>query len=225
MRQVLDSTAALLSSNPDKLKAATIKETILHRVATAISHKSSQAFVKPAFKSLEIFLSKKILSSLEILTSYLAVVSQDTSPIYDSHPTPEAGDFDPLVSAAFDWMSPQDVSPAAGKFLVALFLDLRKLSATPESPRHASLWQKWILRGLLDYPESLENIKNHILSALFKLDRSGSIEFLKELSQQTNFSSGVVGDLSENATLLLAAMEVGKKSSLIEDASRFHILL
>lgn len=218
MRQVLDLTAILISSNPDKSKAIVIKEAILKRIATAISHRASQSFVKPAFKSLEVFLGKKSFTSVEILNSYAAMVSGEYSTFSDIHSTPEAGDFDALVSAAFDWMSPPDVSPAAGKFLVTLFLDLQKSYATSEKLRHASLWQSWILRGLLDYPDSLENIKNHLFLPLFKLDRNASIEFLRELTKQADFSSGVTGDLSENATLLLAAIEMGKKSGLVEDA-------
>lgn len=223
MRQVLDLTATLLSSHPDKSSLTIIKATVLERISNVISHKASQSMIKPAFKALEVFISKKSISSSDILVSYLKVVSKDLNGIYEYLDISDPENFNDLVLAVFHWMCLFDISPAAGRFLVALFVDLRKISSTSGNLSHASLWKSWIIRGLRNNPDSLENVKNYIFPTLFRLDRNGSVEFLRELTRQTDFSNAIVKDLDTNATLLLAAMEIGKVSGLVEDASKFLI--
>lgn len=228
MRQVLELLASLITSNPDKAISDAIKTEILNRLFSIITHQSSQPLVKPAFKAFELFLTKGTLGVGEVIQSYSR---RDLSSPTEIRPSSNeiAGNkieiqyWDSFVSDAFDWMSLADVSSAAGKFLVSLFRELRKESAedsTSNLPKYTLLWQRWIRNGLRDHPESLENIKNYLFPPLFKLDRPGSMAFLEGLTQEQALSNLENQDLDAQSFLLLAAMEVGKKSGLVDAISK-----
>ena len=222
MRQVLELTSSLIALQPDKDISASVKRAILKRTLTTINHRAAQPLVKPAFKSLECFLGKSSISIKDLMNSYeveegLPGISTDQDSLLDS---PYWDDF---VSGVFDWMAMPDISPAAGKFLVTLFGQLRKLSNESESSnsKYTVLWQRWVRKGLKKNPAALENVKNHLLSPLFKLDRPGSLAFLGDLNEQRPASNLRRPELDSHSLLRLAAMEVGKKAGLVEEPSMY----
>ena len=222
MRQVLELLSSLLSLSQEKEGVCSAKEFIIQRLLSIITHQAAQPLVKPAFKSLECFLGKGTVS-----TDDLILVYQEKIPLKKSSlglrvdDSPSDSPLDSLISEVFGWMTLPDVSPAAGKFLVTLFGELRKVSADADngSTVHTILWQRWIRRGLSKNPETLENVKNYLFPPLFKLDRPGSISFLKDLSKQKSILELRTEESNAHSLLQLAAIEVGKKIGLVEEPS------
>jgi hypothetical protein len=128
--------------------------------------------------------------------------------------------WDCFFSEVFEWMTLADISPAAGKFLVTIFREMsNSFGGTPSQNLTAS-WQRWIREGISKQPEALENVKNYLFPPLFKLDRPGSLVFLEELNTQSSVWNMKNHEFDAQALLQLAAIEVGKKSGLVEEPSK-----
>ena len=218
MRQVLELLASLISLNPDEEISDAVKGAILRRLLSIIKHQSAQPLVKPAFKSLECFLGKGTISIGTMIDCYEDQVYSNKS---DSGVGFEGNSWDSFIAEVFEWLTLPDVSPATGKFLVTLFVKLRNESARPQihTADHMVLWQRWIRNGLSKNPDTLENVKNYLFPPLFKLDRPGSLLFLGDLNSQGPISSLKIQDSKAHFLLQLAAIEVGKKSGLVEEPS------
>jgi hypothetical protein len=222
MRQVIELLVMLISVNPEKSSAEMVKAEILQRLLSIISHQSAQPLVKPAFKAMECLLSKGTLSAKDVLQAY-----DNPSKMYRTRMAAEGHSNDTsskisFVSSVFDWMSLPDTAPSAGKLLVTFFQMLRKSTTQGKAEDTASqtlLWQQWIRQGLTKYPDSLENIKNYLFPPLFKFDRSGSLDFLRGLSQDGQLKVAGNSGTDVQALLFLAAVEVGKKLGLVDEAS------
>ena len=224
MRQVLELLASMITLNPDKTASLNMKMEILEQVLSIITHQSAQPFVKPSFKVLECFLSKGTISVKELTDVYGSdafVGSRMNFKSYVQSVDPNL--WHSFVYAVFEWMSLPDTSPAAGKLLVTLFQKLRKVSMENESndgEAYTILWQRWIGHGLTRHPNSLENIKNYLFPPLFKIDQTGSLKFLQDLARESHLEDLESQESDAQAFLLLSAMEVGKKSGLVEEASK-----
>jgi hypothetical protein len=224
MRQVLDLLVKLISQNPKKSIGKEIKHEMLHRLVSNITHESAQAFVKPAFKVLECFLSKSTISVTELLATHADSTFFKSSSGSHAQGTTHTTPRDSFVSAIFDWMSLPDTAPGAGKLLVTFFLVLRKHhleSALDDPDIHTTLWQRWILFGLAKHPECLENVKNYLFPPLFKIDRDGSLDFLRCLAQEADFQHLENQNLDAQTFLFLSAIEAGKKSGLVDESSKY----
>lgn len=198
-----------------------IKESILLRLVSIITHQAAQPLVKPAFKALDLFLNKRTLSPQEVIEAY----EKNTFPRSSAYDPKSEGlaSWDFFISDIFDWMALPDISPAAGKCLVTLF---GQVKSTPDNhiPDSTLLWQRWIRNGLDKDPSALENVKNYLFPPLFKFDRPGSIIFLEDLNRQKPLSDlKTMRELNAHSLLQLAAMEAGKKAGLVEEPSMSHL--
>jgi len=223
MRRVLELLSSLISISLEEEILGSTKKSILQRLLSIITHQAAQALVKPAFKCLECFLSKGSISSNELIRTYqdqILIIRSRLVTHVEEFPT--NSQWDSLISEVFGWMTLPDVSPAAGKFLVTLFRELRRMSTDSDTRGidHTILWQRWIRRGLSKNPGTLENVKNYLFPPLFKLDRPGSVSFLEDLSKQKPISGLHNEELDAHSLLQLAAIEVGKKSGLVEEPSK-----
>jgi hypothetical protein len=221
MRQVLELVSSLIAKNPDATAVATIKASILGRNIAIITHQAAHTLVKPAFKSLECFLSKGTISTAELIDAYGKKSSVRVSP--GSEKKPCEASWDNFFSGIFGWMTSPDVSPAAGKFLVTVFRELRSNPVnSPNQPDNdIASWQRWIRKGLRKDPEALENVKNYLFQPLFKLDRLGSLAFLGDLNRQSSVWDTKRQEMDAHSLLRLAAIEAGKKAGLVEEPSRY----
>jgi hypothetical protein len=220
MRQVLELLASLFSLQPVEEISLSVKESLLRRLVSIITHQDAQSLVKPAFKSLEYFLGKRIISTDSLISCFqdLRVFSDVSTNDRVAEPVIFR---DLLIGDVFEWLALPDTSAAAGKLLVTLFIALGSLSreSPNQAPGQTVLWQQWIRDGLNKYPETLENVKNYLFVPLFKLDRFGSLSFLGNLNNQESISDLKSDDLEAHYLLLLAATDVGKKSGLVEEPS------
>ncbi|KAH8653169.1 putative death-receptor fusion protein-domain-containing protein [Tricladium varicosporioides] len=218
MRQVLELLSSLVARNPNEATAQILKKTLIQRVLSIIGRRESQVLVKPAFKSLECFLSKKTISPEELIREYDTNLQPSSVETLDLSNASSSGSWDSFISEVFKWLAPADVSPATGKFLVTLFKHLKDPTDDRKSFKtRSSLWQHWIRKGLANNPQILENVKNYLFPALFKTDRPGSLEFLRDLNQSKLISDIQIQDIDSHALLQLASIEVGKKTGLVEE--------
>lgn len=224
MRQVLELLASLITGNPSKEISAVFKKDALARLVAIIRHQSAQPLVKPAFKVLDYFLTKGTVSVSELFIAYgKSYGGQSTGVVATSYSAEAAvagKNWGPFVQDVFEWMTLPDTASSAGKLLVSLFGAIKKASAKGPvaGESQAAYWQQLIQEGLAKYPDSLNNVKNYLFLDLFKVDKSGSLEFLRSLSDGTLFEAENYEQSDSQAALLLSAMEVGKKVGLVDDA-------
>ncbi|KFY35851.1 hypothetical protein V494_05528 [Pseudogymnoascus sp. VKM F-4513 (FW-928)] len=211
MRQVLELLSSLISRNPDKAVSNGFKTQSLERLLSIISHESAQPLVKPAFKVLECFVIKGTYNSSDLFEAY-GRISGDAEPTRESQ-------WDKLVSEVFEWMSSPETCSAAAKFLVSLFGELKTspIEGSEDAGNYSKYWQRWIQQGLAKHPESLENVKNYLFPPLFKLDKAGSLQFLRNISANNAIDTVKNREVDSGATLFLSALEVGKKYGLVDD--------
>ncbi|KAH6712398.1 HEAT repeat protein-like protein [Leptodontidium sp. MPI-SDFR-AT-0119] len=243
MRQVIELISTMLAKNPTKETTLAIKKAIVEKDMLIVTHHAAQPLVKPAFKSLESFMGKGTINAKDLMDAYqktttlekiyetvlfnegqpgLNAVSGASTEISgeSSHIAlgPEQSSWDSFFSDMFDWMTYADISPAAGKFLVTVFRDLRTTSHNQGvSSSNTASWQRWIRRGLGRNPEALENVKNYLFPPLFKLDRVGSLSFLEDLSRRSAAGDAQSQEIDTQSLLQLSAMETGKKAGLVEE--------
>ncbi|CAL3968679.1 unnamed protein product [Diplocarpon coronariae] len=227
MRQVMELISTMIIKNPSLETAHSIKKSILGRDISIITHQDAQPLVKPAFKSLESLMSKGTINAKDLLDAYpsTTLLAQEVSVEQENGvqsrlraASVETSAWDGFFSAMFEWMTFPDISPAAGKFLVTIFRDLRTTSGNvKKGPSDTPPWQRWIRRGLGKHPEALENVKNYLLTPLFKFDKVGSLAFLEDLNKHNNTRSMNYQEMGAHSLLQLAAMETGKKAGLVEE--------
>ena len=220
MRQVVELTSDLIDKNPDLQTNTAVKTSVLERSMSIITHQASQPLVKPAFKALECFLSKRTISTQELIDAYRHH-QRATSPGSATETAEINAVWDYLFSEVFEWMALADISPATSKFLVTVFRELRSGSDGISSTNLTASWQRWIREGLRRQPEALENVKNYLFPSLFKLDRPGSLIFLEDLNKQGAVWDMKYQEFDAQSLLQLAAIEIGKKSGLIEEPSKY----
>ena len=216
-KQVIELVASLIAHHPDENVVGPIKETILLRLVSILTHQAAQPLVKPAFKALDLFLVKNALFPKEVIEAYERIISPKSS---EYHPKVETlASWDHFISDLFDWMTLPDISPGAGKCLVTLFRQVRSIP-NAYIPDSTFLWQRWIRNGLEKDPSALENVKNHLFPPLFIFERSGSMNFLQALNKQKPISDlKNTRELNAHMLLQLAAIEAGKKAGLVEEPS------
>jgi hypothetical protein len=220
MRQVVELLSSLIEKNPDQQTKTAVKTSVLERGMSIITHQAAQPLVKPAFKALECFLSKRTISTQELIDAYRRR-RRAASPVSTRETAEFNNSWDDMFSEVFEWMTLADVSPAAGKFLVTVFRELRSSSDGIPSTNLTVSWQRWIREGLKKQPEALENVKNYLFPPLFKLDRPGSLLFLEDLNKQASVWDMKDQEFDAQSLLQLAAIETGKKSGLIEEPSMY----
>ncbi|PVH78131.1 hypothetical protein DL98DRAFT_258029 [Cadophora sp. DSE1049] len=239
MRQVMELISTMIAKNPSEEMKVVIKKAIIERDMAIVTHQAAQPLVKPAFKSLESLMGKGTIAAKDLLDAYQERHVHGTASSDEMEPEtefsvmlkqemssekvhniddPQASPWDSFFSEMFDWMTYADISPAAGKFLVTVFRDLRTTSVILRSSANSTAsWQRWIRRGLGRNPEALENVKNYLFPPLFKLDRVGSLSFLEELSKKSSTGGTQSHDMDAQSLLQLSAMETGKKAGLVEE--------
>ncbi|KAI9047970.1 hypothetical protein LZ554_007771 [Drepanopeziza brunnea f. sp. 'monogermtubi'] len=229
MRQVIELVSTMIAKNSSEEVARSIRSQIIERNISIITHQAALPLVKPAFKSLECLMSKGTIKANDLLDSYSQLVigntkneSQDVTMESKTNglgaSSVEEAMWDTFFSVMFDWMTSQDISPAAGKFLVTVFRDLRTVSMNADTGMsNTASWQRWIREGLGKNPEALENVKNYLFTPLFKLDKVGSVAFLEDLNKQSARRDIDSQETNAHSLLQLSAMETGKKAGLVEE--------
>ena len=210
MQLVLDLVPRLILGNPSTETADQVRATILHHLMTIVAGKSTKPQVKSAIKSLGYFLNKSLFSLGEIAASYASTKQ------LASHDDPSIWDL--FVTELFDWMRFDYLCPMAGKLIVDIYLILRgqENSTKPAYQVTVSSWNHWLLSAVDSNPALLEPIKHYVFMPLFKADRNASLEFLHQINH-VNAAGEASRRIDGSAALHLAALDVEKKSGLVEE--------
>ncbi|TPX10842.1 uncharacterized protein E0L32_008231 [Thyridium curvatum] len=217
MGLILDLLTFLIAHNSAPGIKEDIKKHVLENLISIISGQSTRPLVKSSMGSLHHFLTKDIYTLEDIEQKYRLIQQFPLT-------TPTLTVWACFVSETLAWQRLQYVSAPAGKCLVTILSLIRKtaLDAAQDSTWKSfttETLQMWLQDGLAQHPEILENVKNYVLTFLFKTDRPASLELLDRLSRFAPTASRDPAALDTAALLQLAALEVGKKVGLVEDPS------
>lgn len=216
MRLVLDLLSFLITQNPSPQVKEDVKADLLHTTSAIIARKSTRPLVKSCITALSHLLPKSVLTLEDVAQMY-----QSMRP--DLAEQPAIILWQEWVVEIFRWMELHYVCPVAGKLLGIVFSGL--YGSSPSLGCHgertpaldAATIRRWLEAALAANPELLESIKNYFLAPLFKSDRALSTALLKELHHvQPEDEVHARSDKLDTAALLhLAALELGKKASIV----------
>lgn len=222
MRLVLDLVSMLILQNPNPQVRDSLKEDFLSTMVAIISKRSARPVVKSCINSLTHFFTKKIFTLDDLSREYHSL-----RPELAAEPT---GLWRDWVAQLFRWMELQYICPVAGKLVVTIFSALfTENSAThpgqTSSPDFSiAIMREWLEVAVSANPEVFESVKNYVLAPLFKSDRVLSVELLRELNKSETGRKTDNSDGDVTALLHLAALEVGKKTSIVDDPGKSFIL-
>jgi hypothetical protein len=204
MKLVLALLVHLIKHNPAQQQALATKKELLDSLISIVIGRSSKPVGKSAIKTLDHFLTKGLVTTEEIKSSYL---EQDAN---------QAGDRETwqlFFVELLRWIHVPFVCPTAGKFIVCLLGCLRRQGAGPSTAE----WHSWLLAFAMEDSSLLESIKNYIFLPMFKDDKAEALLFLRLMNEEQSVSTEIESSLDVPALLQLAALEVGKKVGLVED--------
>ncbi|KAK7711354.1 hypothetical protein SLS64_005377 [Diaporthe eres] len=224
MRLVLDLVSFLVTQNPLPQVKEDVKADLLHTTTAVIARKSTRPLVKSCTTALGHLLTKSVLTLEDVAQMY-----QSMRP--DLSEQPAIILWQEWVVDVFRWMELHYVCPAAGKLLGIVFSGLfgsfpsRGCLGERTPALDATTMRRWLETALAANPELLESIKNYFLAPLFKSDRALSIALLQELHQmQPQDEAHARSDELDTAALLhLAALELGKKASIVFEPREWYL--
>lgn len=223
MRLVLDIVSTLIMKNPNAQVRELLKADFLSVLVSIISKRSVRPVVKSCISSLTQFLTKSVFTLDDLARQYGSV-----RPDLAGEPTVTL--WQEWVIEIFNWMELHYICPVAGKFLVIVFSNLFRKDSVADSGRtnstgfDISILRQWLEAAISDNLDNLENVKNYLLANMFKSDRGLSIALLKELSRRGPEQRTSGADEDVTALLHLAALEIGKKSSIVDEPSKSYTL-
>lgn len=217
MRLVLDILSTLIPQNPDTQVREAVKEDVLSTLISIIGRKSMRPLVKSCLSCLNHLLSKKIFTLDDVVRHYRTIRP-------DLADEPDIILWQEWVTEVFRWMTQHYACPVAGKLLVIIFSGLYTSARNPEKTTTADFdvgtMRKWVETALSANPDLLEVVKNYLVVPLFKYDRALSVAFLEELNNRRPEEYTQSDELDVPALLHLAALDIGKKSSVVDDPSK-----
>lgn len=222
MRLSLELVTILIIQNPDPQVRMSLKADFLATLVSIITRQSTRPVVKSCITSLTYFLTKSMFTLDDVAREYATL-------------RPELAAETPLViwqswiTEIFSWMELHYISPVAGKFLVLIF-GILCADSVPEDAKAGTIWNFDIavLRASLETALSananiLENVKNNIYLPLFKTNRKLALALLEDLNRAVPDGHQGSSDDDVTALLHLAALEIGKKSALVDDPSECSV--
>lgn len=218
MRLALDLVLTLMLQNPDQEAQESLKTGFLSTLVSIIARKSIRPVVKSCMSATTQFLTKGVLILGDVARQYGSLrpdlAGQSMTVLWQN-----------WVAEIFKWMELHYICPVAGKFLVVIFSMLSAESSSADTDTAAKfnvrVLRKWLEDALSADSSILESVKNYVFAPMFKSDRKLSLALLEELNESgpdSNMSS-LVADAT--ALLHLAALEVGKKSSIVDEPSKY----
>lgn len=216
MRLVLDLVSTLILQNPDTQVRESLKAGFLSTLVSVITKNSMRPVVKSCISALTHFLTKFVFTLGDIARQYGILCPHLAS-------EPIIVLWQSWVAEIFMWMELHYICPVAGKSLVVTFsmLNARACSAnTGGTDFNVRVLRTWLEIALSANTDILEGVKNYVFAPLFKSDRGLSFALLEELNRSS--LGGNVSSCGADTTALLhlAALEVGKKTSIVDEPSK-----
>lgn len=215
MRLVLDQVSVLILQNLDPQLRESLKAKLVPVLVQVIARRSRRPVVKSCISALTQFLAKSVCTLADVALQYVSLRPELAR-------EPSVVIWQRWIAEIFTWMELHYICPMAGKHLVLVFtmlyvdnvtgFDIGKIRASLET-------------ACSIHPDILESVKNNVFAPMFKSNRRIAIALLGELNRSL---PGGQKDKSEDdvtALLHLAALEVGKKTSIVDDTSEYCICM
>lgn len=224
MRLSLDLVSTLLLQNPDAQVREALKADFLSTLVLIITRKSIRPVVKSCISSLTQFLTKSIFTLDDVAQIYVTLRS-------DLAFAPSIVLWQSWIAEIFTWMELHYICPVAGKSLVLIFNLLHADTVSADSKLTSTrVLNIGDLRTSLETALSLnadifESVKNYVLAPMAKSDRRIFVALLRELNNSGTVRQNGNSDDDVTALLHLAALDVGKKASIVDEPSKCSIYL
>jgi len=220
MGLVLDALSLLISKNQNPEAGFRIRGVVLDKVLSVLARRDTKPLVKSSLGCLNYLLSKSVCSIEETTISYMNMQKWPSG--FGNMFT-----WGHIVATLFSWMDVTIVSQVAAKLILTVLKRLRDLSLSLPDNRNwnwctVGVWHEWLEHGLGAWPGILDSVKNYILAPLFKFDRPLALELL-ERCNQVRLTYGDDENLEAGALLQLIVLQMGKKSSLVEEPGESNI--
>lgn len=221
MRLAIDLVSLLILQNPDSRVRESLKTEFLSTLVAVISKHSTRPVVKSCISALTHFLTKSVLTLDDLAQEYGSIRPELTGETFPS----TLSLWEDWTTLLFKWMELHYMCPIAGKLLVTIWSTLHSGITTDGERTNTTDFdvgnvRNWLETALSTNPDILESVKNYVLTPMFKSDRGLSVALLEELNKGEHVHD--TGSSGEDVTALLhlAALEVGKKSSIVDDPGK-----
>ncbi|KAJ4420130.1 hypothetical protein N0V82_004577 [Gnomoniopsis sp. IMI 355080] len=215
MRLALDLVSTLMLQNPDHQVQLSLKAEFLAILVSIVARKSMRPVVKSCMSSLTQFLTKGVFNLNDIVRQYVSLRR-------DLAENPTITIWQSWVAEIFKWMELHYICPVAGKLLVVTFSILSSEASSTDTGSaefNVRVLRIWLETALSADPDILESVKNYVFAPMFKSDRRLSFSLLEELNTSRPGDKAISPDANATALLHLAALEVGKKASIVDEPS------
>lgn len=221
MRLVLDVVSTLVLQNPDAQVRDSLKAEILPSLVAIIARRSARPVVKSCISSLTAFLMKRMYTLDDLARHYTSLRPELAG-------QPVVVVWQDWVAQLFQWMKLQYICPVSGKLLIYLFSALHAECSAANAGQSAgtgvdiSVLRQWLEAAISTHPDIFENVKNYVLGPMFKSDRGLSVALLRDLNKiEPGNNDETSHDEDVPALLHLAALEVGKKTGVVDDPGEY----
>ncbi len=215
MKLVPEVLVIPLSRNPSLEIRSTIARRMLETLVSVISRQSTKAVIKPALQLFSIFLAKRAITVGEISLTYQALEPS-------ARTVSERELWESFVLQLLSWMELSYICPLIGRSVSLIFRELNDPKA-PLAGCTVEIWQEWLQAAIARNPSILEDVKNYILIPLFQTDKVSSLAFLEILNRVELPTASRGEEISEPVlTFRLSALELGKKSGLVDEPSELN---
>ena len=195
LKQILLTLTKLLMRQPDTSAAISIKKHVITSTVTMIGEDSNESSVKPAFQTLQHFLSKGVIESTDIVNELARErfrregngVDTSEEALWFSN---SIFDFSPLcvklienfTSSILEWLKYPDIAPIAGHLLHSFFKSFQYRSNQNHQEESLKnkllLWTKPLTEFIKNEPSLLEICESHVLPGMLELNPNDTMTFL-----------------------------------------------
>lgn len=194
-RQVLLTLTKLWTRQPDAFAAVSIREHVISSTVKTIYNHGDDSSVKPAFQTLELFLSKGVIESSDIvnkmarkrLQTELSVTDTSSEALWFPNstcafPHQFVNLIEKFTQSILEWLKYPDIAPIAGRLLHHFFKPFRCRSTEIHHENTYEnkplLWMKPLKDFIKNKPSLLEICESHVLPGLLGLNSNDTVFFL-----------------------------------------------
>lgn len=233
MKQVLGTLIKLLSKSCAEASRSEPVDVICVKCFDIAFRVRDRTKTKPALYALTLFLSRKLLSTVDMLKLYngfTGITIKHGSSDDTESPLRKSESADLLLSALLSWMPVGDIAPAAGQLLAALLSDKSHESRRGSSDCELPIWVKPLVDGIASRPDELQAYRHHAFPALFQNRIHDFKSFLNHLGLERHLGLHTEPDSAAHhgrslhpsvleRSILFSALQAGKASGLVREYS------
>lgn len=223
-KQVLTTLARIYARSENVYGNHDLRNENIHRIFELLFHGSEQSKAKPALLALVLFLSKKVVSSGELIDLYSSWLTRDS--LVQKYEARRLSNIEEIMNGLLKWVMLPDVAPAVGQLMPMLFDQIHEVSRTTH--RHVNeeyapepWWADIVLNILIEHVGSLTTFRIYIFPGLFKPSFIYYLAFVQRLGLDSvelpDEACSNVKYMELKRLILLAALQTGKELGFVEE--------